>query len=224
MCDQFPIEHHDIPQLFQQKITIEQAKLFSYACLLLAFVVIVFPNSLRIISLPLFPITALLAVLSTKHIIINTRLFIIWLSTSFVTLIFLEVGFLNGHNYTDAMAQVLFVYIISPALWLIITAKLLNLYSSQQLIHIIIGLGVLGAFSVFAFYYVFSYKLFFPDYVRIDIALIRAHRAAHNDKCIEFFCIRNCFVFKLYDLIGYIIFSEKIPDSSRPFCPYLIQN
>lgn len=128
-------------------------RLFVYSALMLALIVVVIPNSFRALSLPLIFVSASLALKSTKCTALNFRIFIIWLSSALVTFFFTMFGYIKG--YPDAVSQTIFVYVISPALWLFICSKILGLYSPIHVIRVILLFGVLGGLSVFLYYYMF---------------------------------------------------------------------
>ena len=120
---------------------------FIWATLMLAFVVIVIPNSVRFISIPLIFFAAALALVSSGRAAVNSRLLVIWILSTFVTLAYVCIGILKG--YFDAVLWTLSVYVVGPMLWLLICSKIFSLYSLTTVIRTIILFGVFGGISVF---------------------------------------------------------------------------
>lgn len=134
------------------KIGIGQ-KTFSYLVLMLAFIVIVIPNAIRVVSLPLIFFSAFLALIYTRWTANNINIFLIWVASAFVTIFFVFLGYLK--DYSGAVEQIIFVYMISPALWLLICSKVLDLHRVFSVIKVSLLFGIFGGISVFIFYYIF---------------------------------------------------------------------
>lgn len=128
-------------------------KNFVLVTLMLAFIVIVIPNTVRFISIPLFFFAALLPLFSSGKSAINSEFLLIWIFTTVITFLYVGIGVLKG--YLDAVPWTIYVYVISPMLWLLICSKLVKLYSLTTIIRAMIFFGLLGGISVFGFYYIF---------------------------------------------------------------------
>lgn len=126
--------------------------LFAATAMVLGFVCIVFPNSLRPMSIIVLVAAASVALLCTKRFAINFR-WLLWLSASAITMFFVAVGW--SKKPSEALWQVPFVYVLSPALWLMFCPRLLENFSIHTVVRAILFFGMLGALSVFGFYYLF---------------------------------------------------------------------
>lgn len=126
--------------------------LFAAVAMVLGFVCIVFPNSLRPMSVIVLAAAASLALLCTKRFTVNFR-WLLWLAASVITMFFVAVGW--SKKPSEAIWQVPFVYVVSPALWLLICPRLLENFPIQAVVRAVLFFGMLGALSVFGFYYMF---------------------------------------------------------------------
>lgn len=129
---------------------VDHAALLATAAL--TAVCLIVPNSLRIVSMPLFFAATLLCVATGRARIPRPALWMWWLS-AIVTTMYLLVGM--PHMHPDAFTQTLFVYCIAPLGWTLIAAYLVQVLPLATIARWAIGLGVAGASTVFLYYYVF---------------------------------------------------------------------
>src|ERR1700738_2271363 len=80
--------------------------------------VVVFPNSNRNITIPLIFVVAIAAWFCVKFVCRDWNIVAIWYLSCVVTVFYILVGVEDG--YPEAISEVVFVYMISPALWLLI--------------------------------------------------------------------------------------------------------
>jgi hypothetical protein len=128
-------------------------KLFLRLLTALGFMAVVLPNALREVAVPLLLLTAFVAagrIELTGH---DLEIFACWLAASCVTIFYLLVGAMRG--YTDAIPQVVAVYIVCPALWLLVLRGAFATLTPLAIARGVIVLGVLGALSVYVYYIVF---------------------------------------------------------------------
>jgi hypothetical protein len=126
----------------------------------LCFIVLVFPNALRLVSVPLLFISAFLGLYEMRWTE-NQRFAATVMSASvFVTVFYVFVAALNGHCKFDVQMKIAFIYIVSPALWLITGESLLEKYGAIRLSRIIIALGFIGTLTVY--YYIAAYYFWGP--------------------------------------------------------------
>jgi len=110
------------------------------------FFCLVIPNSFRIITLPVF---LLLGVMLFSHArLFHRRLMLVWLLGGFVTLFYLLVGLLRFNICTDAIMQIVFVYVISPFIWFLMLSFIFNKYNIQSTLRVGLLLSFFGALSV----------------------------------------------------------------------------
>lgn len=126
--------------------------LFAGIVAMLAFVDIVFPNSVRAVSFPLFVASAGLALLGMRDVRINSRV-LVWMASSIVTLFYVAVGWVQRPS--EAAWQVPFAYVASPGMWLLICSAALERYPLRKVVSVMLACGACAALSVFAFYYIF---------------------------------------------------------------------
>jgi hypothetical protein len=172
------------------------------------FMVVIFPNSNRYITIPLIFVLALAAAFRVK--LVDSNIVAIWYLSCLVTIFYLFVGVESG--YPEAIPEVVFVYMISPALWLLLINALCQYLTCDKIAQLLTCLGVVGALTVFMFYFLFfSYGaesvgwLGSPESANITIIDGRATATMHVFGSLLFICggyfaapqiIRN-FVFNL---------------------------
>jgi hypothetical protein len=132
----------------------------------LAFMVMVLPNSNRLISLPLFFASAICSVAIIKFAEIDRFIWSVLAASGAVTSLYLAVGVYK--EAYDAVAWVLFVYVVSPAFWILILSAVFQLRSDLEVVHWMMRLGYLGALSVFVYFAVFF--TLGPTYLTVFIA------------------------------------------------------
>jgi hypothetical protein len=120
----------------------------------LLFFTIVFPNSFRNYSIIIFFLTGVMLLITLKKI--ETKKLTIFLTLSVYTLLSILKGLPQADP--ESTKWVIFVYIISPAIWLLIWTFIIRNYPIHQLTSYLIKLGILGCLSVFLFFYLFLTK------------------------------------------------------------------
>lgn len=115
---------------------------------------VVIPNSLPLPTMGMMFLTALLA---WRMVDFNTPMMrVVWMhvASSAVTLLYLAVGMSAGAP-NEAFMQILFIYIISPALWILIAGGVLATLQTSQFESWMERYTFLGMLSVALFFYLF---------------------------------------------------------------------
>ena len=118
-----------------------------------SFMVVVFPNSNRNITIPLIFVVAIAAWFCVKFVRCDWNIVTIWYFSCVVTVFYILVGADEG--YQEAIPEVVFVYMISPALWLLIVRTVCQILTYDKIVQLLLCLGVPGALTVFMFYFLF---------------------------------------------------------------------
>ena len=108
------------------------------------FVVVVVPNSLRFITLPLFFLLGFILFFKTRTF--NRDLLILWLLGSFTTFFYIFVGL--PRSYPDSVIQVIFVYVVSPLIWILIFRFVFLKYNLHILLKTFVSFSFLGAITI----------------------------------------------------------------------------
>lgn len=103
------------------------------------------PNTLRIVTIPVFVLAALLIFIYRRRKV-DREAWMAMFYGSLVTLIYAVIGLQNG--YPEALPEVLFVYMISPICWIVIGMYVVNSYTNKKIVNLIVVLLTLGALSV----------------------------------------------------------------------------
>ena len=119
----------------------------------LGFMTIVMPNSNRSVSLPLFFVAAFTSAIKFSWNDRDLRLLAVWSTSTVITMFYLLLAAVKG--YSDAANQVVFVYIVSPALWILIAHNIFRIIAPLKTVNALLMFGFIGAISVFIFYFVF---------------------------------------------------------------------
>ena len=92
---------------------------FRWSFVILLFLTMVVPNSIKPVSVSFLALTAALGWPLTNFSPAFMR--VVWMhaASSAVTLLYLVVGLVNGAS-NEALLQTLFIYIVSPALWILV--------------------------------------------------------------------------------------------------------
>jgi hypothetical protein len=114
---------------------------------------VVFPNSFRTVSVPLFVCMGALCLLF-RSTSIRRHAAAVYGLTCIVSCTYLLVGVMRGAS--EAADWVFFVYILSPLLWLAISSVLLKSVRPDYLAKWLTWLGVAGSLTVFLFFYLFD--------------------------------------------------------------------
>ncbi|ALK87351.1 hypothetical protein L63ED372_00122 [Limnohabitans sp. 63ED37-2] len=113
---------------------------------------IIFPNALRSYSVPIFLLVGVFsAIVSYKSI--GKVPITIYVTMALTTVIFLLVG--TSAAYADALLWILFVYIVSPLLWMFFWNRVLERSEIYQVVNILKIYTLLACLSIFIFMYVF---------------------------------------------------------------------
>lgn len=113
---------------------------------------IIFPNALRIYSVPLFLFAGVFsAILSYKTT--GKLPIIIYMAMVLTTVIYLLVGTSAAH--VDALMWISFVYILSPLIWMFFWNRVLEKSEIYQVLNFFKIYAVLACLSIFIFMYIF---------------------------------------------------------------------
>ena len=114
----------------------------------------VVPNSIKPVSVSFLALTAALGWPLTNFSPAFMR--VVWMhaASSAVTLLYLVVGLVNGAS-NEALLQTLFIYIVSPALWILVAGGVLATFESDSLERMMENNAIFGAASVGLFFYLF---------------------------------------------------------------------
>ncbi|MDO4905416.1 MAG: hypothetical protein Q4A16_07700 [Lautropia sp.] len=127
---------------------------FKVAFTILLFLTMVVPNSIKPVSAGMLGLTALLAFPLTRFTPEFMRVVWMHVAASAVTLVYLVVGLVNGAT-DEALFQTLFIYIVSPALWIVIAGGVLATLSTDKLEKLMENYTILGVLTVPLFFYLF---------------------------------------------------------------------
>jgi hypothetical protein len=120
------------------------------------FLSMVIPNALHIQTAVFFVLTFVFSFLFVRIDRNLTRLLIVWLVNSIVTIIYIMVGLNNGKASSESFYQVIIVYIISPLMWIILCRGAISFFGSKKMIEYILIMSFLSCLSVAVFYYLHS--------------------------------------------------------------------
>lgn len=126
--------------------------LFTCASMLLLFLSVVIPNSLQLPTAAMLAVCFLFALYGFRMVPGLRTIFLFYACSVMVTLIYVAVGFLSDAPWIAA-AQVVTIYIVSPLLWIFVSAGLILMLGTERLIHWFVWLAVLCCISV-AIYFV----------------------------------------------------------------------
>lgn len=126
--------------------------LFMCAAMLLLFLSVVIPNSLQLPTAGMLAVCFLFSLHGFRVVPGLKTIFLFYACTVMVTLIYIAVGYLNDAPWIAA-AQVVAIYIVSPLLWIFISAHLTLTIGTERLIHWFVWLAILCCISV-AIYFV----------------------------------------------------------------------
>lgn len=127
---------------------------FRWSFVILLFLTMVVPNSIKPVSVSFLALTAALGWPLTDFSPAFMR--VVWMhaASSAVTLLYLVVGLVNGAS-NEALLQTLFIYIVSPALWILVAGGVLATFESDSLERMMENNAIFGAASVGLFFYLF---------------------------------------------------------------------
>lgn len=126
--------------------------LFAGTAVLLLFLSVVIPNSLQLPTAAMLAVCFLFALYGFRMVPGLKTIFLFYACTVMVTLIYIAVGFLNDAPWIAA-AQVVTIYIVSPMLWIFISAGLTLKIGTERLVQWFVWLAILCCISV-AIYFV----------------------------------------------------------------------
>lgn len=127
---------------------------FKWSFFVLLFLTMVVPNSIKPVSVSVLALSAILAWPLTNFSPAFMRVVWMHVASSGVTLIFLLVGLLNGAS-NEALIQTLFIYIVSPALWIVVTGGVLAVFDADDLQNMMENNAIFACASVALFFYLF---------------------------------------------------------------------
>jgi hypothetical protein len=125
-------------------------RVFLAAAGLLAFNAVVIPNAVRLLSIPMLLLAALAAAPRVRWSVDVAALFGL---TSLVTMFYTAIGVARGHP--DAFVQLMFVYLVSPLLWMVVLGRAFDLLGPIRVTRVVVALGFMATLSVFAFFIAF---------------------------------------------------------------------
>lgn len=129
---------------------------YSWTCiflLLYLFFPVVLPNSFRPISIILFIAVGMGSAISISKCVIEIPIFL-YLIASCVTIFYLMIGM--GEVVNNSVPWVLFVYVLSPFLWIVYWINILKNVSMVVLINYLIFYSIVACLSLFLFFYLFT--------------------------------------------------------------------
>ena len=118
---------------------------FRWSFVILLFLTMVVPNSIKPVSVSFLALTAALGWPLTNFSPAFMR--VVWMQ-------YLVVGLVNGAS-NEALLQTLFIYIVSPALWILVAGGVLATFESDSLERMMENNAIFGAASVGLFFYLF---------------------------------------------------------------------
>jgi hypothetical protein len=122
--------------------------------ILFLIIPIVFPNSMRNLSLPIFIILGgIVGIFSFASI--GRIPILIYLMIAINSVVYIFIGLNKSHP--DSLGWLFFSYIISPFIWLILCNYLLKKNNISKIINLILFYSVLGCISVYLFMYLFLF-------------------------------------------------------------------
>lgn len=116
----------------------------------LATLTVLIPNAFKEIAVGILVATSLYYAIIWR-VLMNKQIFIIWMLVAAVTIFYTLVGSVNGAPL-EASEQVIVIYIISPALWIIALRGALVSFRLEHIVQFLLLLSVLAMLSQ-AFYY-----------------------------------------------------------------------
>lgn len=135
-------------------------RFITYSLIILMASVIIFPNSFKIYILPLFCLIGVMTFFKVKY---TTNEFLVLSAGSFLTIIYLVLGMFNS-NSVEQVPQLLFVYLISPLIWISISIFILNNYQIKTIFTYLQRYLLVAAITVPIFMLIF--KLGGGDYLK----------------------------------------------------------
>ena len=127
---------------------------FKWSFFVLMFLTMVVPNSIKPVSVSFLALTALIGWRLTDFTPAFMRVVWMHVASSVVTLVFLLVGLLNGAS-NEALIQTLFIYIVSPAMWILVAGGVLAVMDADDLQGLMENNAILACASVALFFYLF---------------------------------------------------------------------
>lgn len=115
---------------------------------------VVVPHSFQLVEGLLIAITGLLSLVVIQRDAWLNRILLSYFLGVIVTAFYIGVGYVNGAPRA-ASNQTLFVYIVSPLLWILISTAAFQLFGLQRIVRLLIRLSWLAVLSVAAFFYLF---------------------------------------------------------------------
>ena len=122
--------------------------------IVLMFLTMVVPNSIKPVSVSFLALTALIGWRLTDFTPAFMRVVWMHVASSVVTLVFLLVGLLNGAS-NEALIQTLFIYIVSPAMWILVAGGVLAVMDADDLQGLMENNAILACARVALFFYLF---------------------------------------------------------------------
>lgn len=117
------------------------------------FLPVVLPNSLRPISIIVFVAVGIISTISVSKCDNRIPLFL-YLAASCVTIFYLIIGM--GKTVNDSAPWVLFVYIVSPFVWIVYWINILKNVSVVILVNYFVFYSIIACSSLFLFFYLFT--------------------------------------------------------------------
>lgn len=156
---------------------------FTIAFVVTLFLTMVIPNSIKEVSVTMLALTALLAWPLTDFSPAFMRVVWMHVASSAVTLVYLVVGLTRGAT-DEALIQTLFIYIVSPAMWILVAGGVLATMNTQRLVTLMENNAIMGALSVGLFFYLFlehggpEAVSFFIDPEEANVNLVEGYSGA----------------------------------------------
>ena len=115
---------------------------------------VVFPHSFQIVEAILIAVTALLSLAMIRRDAWFNRILLTYFLGVVVTAFYIAVGYINGAPRA-ASNQTLFVYVVSPLMWMLIATAMFQVMGLERVVRLFINLSGWAVASVAAFFYLF---------------------------------------------------------------------
>lgn len=147
-------------------------RVFHWTLLLLIVSCVVFPNSLKLASALLLFVASIVGLFRARSSL--SPILYYWTAASIVTIAYAYIGINHGAP-NEALLQTLFIYIISPLLWILTISAAASIYSTEKIVSALTMAGIAACVSVYVFYYLFlTYGAdsvsFFIETANVDIS------------------------------------------------------
>lgn len=114
----------------------------------------VVPHSFQAVEGAVIALTAMLSLVVIRRDAWLQRILFTYFLGAIVTALYIGVGYIRGAP-REASNQTLFVYVVSPLMWMLISTAAFQLFGLRRVVQILIKLSWAAVVSVAAFFYLF---------------------------------------------------------------------